>query len=399
VTYRISQNGKVLKQKTAAAISIVVLVVALLFVFVGANLLSNEKQTEPSLFIGVDIASGNETCVYRVADAVSGVANLIILGSLSVTEDTEALTRVCDYLYERDFYFIIYVGFAVEGIFPPRGPDPDFFNTTAKQWGDKFLGAYMFDEPGGKQIDLNHPPAPEADNFTDISMKYTYNVKEALDAYVHYYGSSDLKLYTSDYALYWYDYLAGYDVVFGEFVGNQSRQIAASLCRGAAHTFNKEWGIMITWQNSPDHFIESPEQLFSDMILAYNNHAKYIVIFNGFENLTAPTPLGTLTEEHIEVMQQFLNYAENNPRSEVYPAHTAFVLPSDYGYGFRGPSDRIWGHWESDDLSPQIWNDTNELISAYGTNLDIVYETCIGNHPVTLPYNRQIFWNGTVIDK
>jgi len=83
VTYRISQNGKVLKQKTAAAISIVVLVVALLFVFVGANLLSNEKQTEPSLFIGVDIASGNETCVYRVADAVSGVANLIILGSLS----------------------------------------------------------------------------------------------------------------------------------------------------------------------------------------------------------------------------------------------------------------------------------------------------------------------------
>lgn len=393
------QQGKVLKRKTAAVISAITLVVALLLISVGANLLTDEKQEEPTLFIGVDIASGDESCVYRVADAVAGVANLIIIGTLNVTQDTLALTRVCDYLYQRDFYFIVYVAFAVEGLFPPRGPDPEFFNTTAKQWGNKFLGVYMFDEPGGKQIDLSHPTAPEADNLTDAAMTYTYNLKEALDAYVHYYGFPELKLYTSDYALYWYDYLAGYDVVFGEFVGNQSRQIAASLCRGAAHTLNKDWGVMITWQSSPQQFIESPENLYNDMVLAYNNYAKYIVVFNGFENLTRPTPLGTLTEEHIEVMRQFLNYTKNNPRSEIYPAETAYVLPRDYGYGFRGFDDRIWGFWEADTLTLQIWNTTNKLVDTYGTQLDIVYENLINDQPIMLPYNRLIFCNSTIIEK
>lgn len=146
------QQGKVLKRKTAAVISAITLVVALLLISVGANLLTDEKQEEPTLFIGVDIASGDESCVYRVADAVAGVANLIIIGTLNVTQDTLALTRVCDYLYQRDFYFIVYVAFAVEGLFPPRGPDPEFFNTTAKQWGNKFLGVYMFDEPGENKL-------------------------------------------------------------------------------------------------------------------------------------------------------------------------------------------------------------------------------------------------------
>ena len=31
-----------------------------------------------------------------------------------------------------------------------------WLNSTKERWGDKFLGVYLFDEPGGKQIDTGY---------------------------------------------------------------------------------------------------------------------------------------------------------------------------------------------------------------------------------------------------
>lgn len=75
------------------------------------------------------------------------------------------------------------------------------------------------------------------------------------------------------------------------------------------------------------------------------------------------------------------------------------LLPKDYGFGFRGPDDNIWGIWEADELSPKILLDINELIQIHGLDLDIVYETKIDNQPIGLPYDYLIFWNGTIIQK
>ena len=61
-----------------------------------------------------------------------------------------------------------------------------------------------------------------------------------------------MPLFTSDYGLYWYDYLSGYSTVFAEFVGDQSRQIAVALDRGAANALGKNWGVMITYQEIAD---------------------------------------------------------------------------------------------------------------------------------------------------
>ena len=98
-------------------------------------------------------------------------------------------------------------------------------------------------------------------------------------------------------------------------------------------------------------------------------------------------------------MEQFWDYTKNNPRNESFSAENAYVLPKDYGYGFRGPDDKVWGLWEADELSPIVWNDTNRLIAQYGLNLDIVYETLIYEKPVDLPYDKLIFWNGTIIER
>jgi hypothetical protein len=135
------------------------------------------------------------------------------------------------------------------------------------------------------------------------------------------------------------------------------------------------------------------------MILAYQNGAKYIIVFNSPGQNPAPTEYGTLTPEHFEAMKRFWNYANTEPPVEHYPAKNAYVIPRDYGYGFRGPNDRIWGLWEADELSPKIWNDIQDLTGSYVLNLDMVYETKIGNTSTNLSYDRLIFWNGTIVQK
>jgi hypothetical protein len=385
-------------------LSVMLLIFGILVTLIGAALLAKEvtDTDDPPLYVGIDVAYDDEENVYKVADAVKGYVNLIVLGSLNVTTDTAKLTRVCDYLYNNGFSFIIYIGFNATSAklpyLPPNGPDSQFFTDGTQRWGDKLLGAYVFDEAGGKEIDGAHE-AQYVENYTDAAQQFVAHTNYFLANYSAYYNRPGLELFTSDYALYWYDYLLGYDVVFGEFVGNQSRQLAVALTRGAAKAMGKNWGTMITWKYSEAPFVEEPLQLFQDMVLAYRNGAKYIIVFNSPANNTATTPYGILNQWHFLAMRMFWAYTKLSPTPTEYPADTAYVLPTDYGFGFRGPNDKIWGAFPADALSPVIWNASNSLIRKYGINLDIVYETKIDSVPINLPYEKLIYWNGTIIEK
>ena len=379
------------------------LVFGLLITLIGVVLLVNgtTDSDNQTVYVGISVAFDDEEIVYKVADAVEGYVNLIILGSLDVTTDTAKLTRVCDYLYQKGFNFIIYIGFTAQATqppyLPPQGPTSRFFIDGMQRWGEKLLGAYVFDEAGGKTID-GAPDPPFPANYTDAAEHFVAHTNYFLTNYSDYYGDPNLQLVTSDYALYWYDYVLGYDVLFGEFVGNQSRQLAVALTRGAAKTIGKDWGTMITWKYTEEPFAEEPLQLLRDMVLAYRNGAKYIIVFNSPGNNTATTPYGILNQWHLLAMRLFWTYTQLTPTPQEYPADTAYVLPKDYGFGFRGPSDRIWGY-PADALSPVIWNASNSLIREYGINLDIVYETEIDDVPINLPYEKLIYWNGTELEK
>jgi hypothetical protein len=380
----------------ASLLAVIGLVIALILV----EALVNNPTHTIDIFVGLSIGYGDEQTALEQIDKVASYVNLIILGSLDVTTDTKILTRVCDHIYQKGLNFILYVAFGGAEDAPPRGPNSQFFINAKAKYGDKFLGVYLFDEVGGKLMDGAHSiNVTDAKTYTDAAILYTHHLNFYLGNVSNYYAPAQFPLYTSDYALYWYDYLSGYDTVFTEYIGNQSRQIATGLCRGAAKALGKEWGVIITWSGQPEPFVENPDQLYSDMVLAYQNGAKYITVFNSPGNFTPPTRYGTLTPEHFEKMQQFWNYAHLEPPADPYPAKTAFVLPRDYGYGFRGQDDKIWGKWKADSLSPQIWNDVQELLKIHVLSLDIVYETKIANENINLPYNRLIFWNGTIIQK
>jgi len=211
-----------------------------------------------------------------------------------------------------------------------------------ERWGNRFLGFYAFDEVGGYQLDSNqYRPVREADNITDASKRFIMTIDRSLNYInVGYTESTSFPLFTSDYALYWFDYKGGYNVVLAQLGWNYSRQLNIAQVRGAATVQGKEWGTIITWTYNDPPYIESGPELYNDLVLAYENGAKYIVIFDSNKDYSG----GILKNEHLEAMRHFWRYSKENPRNaEAIVARIAFVLPKGYAYGFRGPTDTIWG--------------------------------------------------------
>ena len=104
-----------------------------------------------------------------------------------------------------------------------------------------------------------------------------------LNPEIEYYQNTGIDVLTADYGLYWFDYQAGYDAVLAEFGWNNSREQQIALVRGGARTFDRDWGAMITWTYSNftgSPYIESGPELFDDLLLAYNNGAKYAIVFD-----------------------------------------------------------------------------------------------------------------------
>jgi hypothetical protein len=375
-----------MKQLFSFAIFCFLLVVPLSFLSI--FLVDSSKKEPTDVFIGIDVAYNDVEEIKTLVDEVSSYTNLFVIGSTGISHDQMNLEKTCQYLNDQDMQFIIYTD-------DPRRLE--LINDIAKKYEDSFMGIYYMDEQGGKQLDVfDYRWVEEAENYTDAANQFVeglngwLNLRTAGDVTLPY-APSDFPLFTSDYALYWFDYQAGYDVVFAEFGWNYSRQLNVAFCRGAATVQNKEWGIMITWTYNEAPYIESGEELYDDMILAYENGAKYILVFDTNENYSG----GILKEEHFKALKEFWQYAQTHPRScNQIEKRVAFVLPTGYGYGFRGPKDKIWGLWEDTLLSLEMGYHLGYFLEEHGMNLDIIY----GNEVITNEvYGKYVFWNGVVV--
>lgn len=136
-------------------------------------------------------------------------------------------------------------------------------------------------------------------------------------------------------------------------------------------------------------YVEPAENLYKDLVYAYDNGAKYIVVLDTNENWST----GCLTEEHFQAMRDFWEYIKNNPR-KLYKAteRVAYQLPESYAYGFRGPLDKIWGVWEADMTSFMISTSVGIMLEKYGSKLDIIYDEP-PEPGRTFPYSKTILWN------
>lgn len=181
------------------------------------------------------------------------------------------------------------------------------------------------------------------------------------------------KVFTSDYALYWWDYLSGYDVLLGQIGWNESYNEQIALLRGAATSQNKEWGIVITWKYQQPPYLDNASVILDQMTSAYDCGAKYFVVFNYYDS--DQNPYGSLTNDDFQALQSFWNNVINNPKviQGSIKADSVLVLPQNYGWGARWDTDHIWGIFSPDNETEQYWNLMQTTLQVHGLKTDIIY--------------------------
>lgn len=340
-------------------------------------------ESTPDVYVGVDMTYGDSVEeAKRIVDEVAPYTNLFVLGCKGITYNTTRLNQAAQYIVDKGLNFIVYRDTSLR--------NATWTEMANQKWPNNFLGYYAFDELGGWQIDMHEwRMVMQATDYQNASTSFVNMANWYLDRFARFRNTSQFNLYTADYALYWFDYQAGYDTVFAELGWNYSRQLNIALCRGAATMHQKDWGTIITWTYTKPPYIESGQELYKDLILAYNNGAKYIIVFDGNEGWTQ----SILKQEHFNALKQFWNYIKENPRQTTSTSdRAAYVLPKDYGYGFRGPNDKIWGFWQADNQTSKICNDINTLLETYNEKLDIIYDTGL-HEGDTAGYNKLYYWH------
>jgi hypothetical protein len=353
---------------------------------------SSQTSEKTDVYVGIDIAYGaNIEEIKSLVDQVCSYTNLFVLGCTEITQDAVKLNEACQYLYDRGMYFIVYQEYPV-GYIQDSNTRSNWPEKAKTRWGERFLGINYLDESGGRQLDLwpKWVLVSSADNYSDASRIFDNRIDYSVNWFrTNHFSSMNFPMFMSDYALYWFDYKGGYDVLLAQFGWNYSRQLNVALCRGAASVQNKDWGVMITWTYTEPPYMESGDELYEDLVLAYDNGAKYIVVFNSNKEYTQ----GILGDTHFDALKQFWQYAHDNPRNaKPVEDRVAFVLPKDYAYGFRGPEDKIWGLWPADAFSLELGRTMGYLLGEYGSALDIIYDDGL-DADNTLMFSQLLRWD------
>jgi hypothetical protein len=346
-------------------------------------------NSEEKFFFGVTYGQNTVEEAKLLIDKVKNYTNLFILDSHSITTNNttpQVLNEICDYAAKADLHFIVYFFSFLSGPW-----QQEWLDTAKQRWGEKFLGIYLRDEPGGRQLELAEV-VENASSYSDAADIFVNTISSTFS--VQFLNGKDAPVFTSDFALYWFDYLAGYNTVFAELGSNNSRVQEIALCRGAANILEKDWGAIITWTYDKPPYIANDTEIYQDMVTAYDAGAKYVIVFN-YPQYPADNPYGTLTDKHFSAMERFWNYISSYPRdAQRTTGQVAYVLPKDYGWGMRRLDDNIWGIWGPDEKSPIIWENLNKLVTKYGLKLDIIYDD--PQYNFERKYNQAYTWNATI---
>ncbi len=410
----------------------VILIIAAITVAFLVPIQLSEGNKEASLYVGVSFCGNTTTEARLLVDRVKSYTNLLVcnLQSWRVSKNETAVYEICDYAVAQGLNIIVNLGAYYDDTWSWQ---VQVLKNAKERWGNQFLGAYYSDEPAGIQLDYNwtgfvenmtkyftlYPvnssiPISETPTLYQMYLKlldaqvngtkpqnYDLEAKVFLDYFKHDPGfvdvtSAGIKTFVSDYVLHWFDYLAGYDVVLAQFGSNSSYIRDIDFIRGAARLQNKEWGAIITWKYSGPPYLDTGEEIHQQMLAACEAGAKYIIIFD-YPQMEGNL-YGVMQDEHFQALERFANDVMDTAKirtfSDLSKADAVLVLPRNYGSGMRRPNDIIWGYWQPDEKSAQIWDTFCKLILRHGIHLDIVYDDPA--FPVAGKYAHVYYWNQTV---
>jgi hypothetical protein len=368
------------------------LLVALIIVssFLAAKTFTHQSSPR-KFYVGVEDAYSSQAIeVKALVDKVKNYTNLFIVGSVALTFNQTALDEACDYIFDAKLNFIVLFTSSIAYNWSMGYRTFDWMDEAQTKYGDQFLGVYRYDEPGGNQLDGGASQlVKNASSYTQAANEYVGNISNIVNFYLDY----SPRIFTADYGLFWFDYKSSYSCVFSEFVGNESRQRIIALDRGAATAFNRDWGVIINWKYDAPPYLETANELYADLSLAYSTGAKYAFVFS-YPNTTS---YGTLTEDHFNALRDFWNTLQNDPGSlGSTKAKVAYVVPADYGFGFRSSTDTIWGLFAPDSRSTKIFNDVEYLSEKYDSQIDVLYDEPQQTARLLGKYKQVFYWNQTV---
>ena len=405
--------------------TIIVSVTLVFFLF--TQTLSIKNAESAPVYVGVAFQGSNVAEAKLLIDRVKDYTNLFVLGSSPVSRNETATNEVASYAIAKGLNLMVNFGY-----YDPHALSPEdswrnwtwqlpWLDTAKQKWGSRFFGVYYDDEPGGMQIDydwagffknyswyFNLPgEGPLKGIYEKIHEANATGLLPAdYDLEAHYYVDDILKenqghtllkdagamTLTSDYSLYWFDYLGGYDSMLAQFGWDHSIVQDIALVKGAARLQDKLWGAIVTWKYDKPPYLDSGEEIYNQMVQAYQAGASYIMIFN-YPKLDG-NDYGVMQDEHFAALEKFWDVVVQpnvGHAREFGKPDVALVLPRNYGWGMRASSDKIWGMWGPDEKSPQIWDISRKLLSQYGLRLDIVYDDPA--FPLAGRYNRVYYWN------
>jgi hypothetical protein len=352
---------------------------------------SEASEGDAPFYIGVTFCGNTTAEAKLLIDRVKDYTNLFVLQSGPISKNETAINEICDYAIDSGLKIIVYFGW-FDHDHPWQIPWLDY---AKQRWQENFLGVYYYDEPGGIQIDYNWSRmfnrikqqnstmyqefAPTIESYLQGTLPRDYD--EAAEHFINFLQNNpdlnelknrSITTFTSDYALYWFDYLGGYDVVFAEYGWNNSIVQETALVRGAAQMQNKSWGAIITWRYNDAPYLDTGENIYSQMRTAYEAGAEYVVIFNYPQ--VGDNSYGVMLDEHFDALERLWNEIKSKQEisRDLSNPEKLLVLPKNYGYGMRHPDDKIW-YWGSDQETIQIWEQTRQIVQEYGLKLNIVY--------------------------
>jgi hypothetical protein len=441
---------KTKKAIIAASFALIVIIILSTLLFVQSD---SKSSVTTSAFIGVSYGGNSVSEGKQLIDKVKGYTNLFVLQSGSLQRDFNSVNELGDYAVSSGMYFLPYFGAYIESTFSvwldsakQRWGDHLLGIYYSDELGGKMLDDYTeFTDPSGDTITKTRYSDIEVKKESGEIVHYEINgninvlqpgVNGQEDVYLTYFPNGTINgkdslmgaastyqqlmterpfqdfnetaarflsknqkelnflknsttVFSSDYALYWYDYQAGYDVMFAQLGWNISLNQQIAFCRGAASAQGKDWGAVITWKYNQPPYLDSGQEIYNQLKTSYECGAKYFVLFNYYEERNS-NPFGTLKDEHFEALERFWNNVVNNPSVThgSVKADSVFVLPKNFGGGLRWREDIVWGVFKADEVSGKLWDLSQSALASYGYNLDVVYDET--DYPLSAQYKTVI---------
>jgi hypothetical protein len=316
----------------ATFVTVVVSVALIVGVFAQSLPFRNEENKP--VYVGVTFEGETVAEAKLLIDRVKDYTNLFVVGTTPVSKNETTTNEVCDYAISNGLNIIVNFGYYTRTL-PLLKKHfnlalATLLGCSSEQNTAIGLGVYYDDEPGGTTLDFDwiqfftnyssYLSQPSNSSLHRIYAKFIqaqtsgippsnydleaeYYESVLRSAFYHGPRSAGGVTFTSDYGLYWFDYLGGYDTMLAQFGWNHSIVQDIALVKGAARLQNKQWGAIVTWKYDKPPYLDTGEEIYKQMVQAYQAGASYITIFN-YPKLDE-NKYGIMQDEHFALWSSF----------------------------------------------------------------------------------------------